>query len=792
MEVDQKLNDLLERLEAGEDLEKVIAGLPEDEGELVYLAAQIRAIPKPVRDPRVVRAQYQDVMRAAKTSKAHSSRFLGQLKWWVPAGAFLLLFVALIGIWMSTQWASWQPRHSPDGVASTGNTRTNVPDLGETQAVSTLPPPVQPDNPQKAMLFSVHGIVQVKAKDGSWQTVQTAELQAGQTFRTWNLSSAEMVFFDGSLVTLDQNTQMTLEVLNFENPGARQISLFQSSGESRHSLVPAKADDSFYLVQTPNASGEAVGTNFQVTVNRDQASRFSVSEGAVLVKGKQATVTLTPGQVTLVKADGDPTPPVLTVMSEGEVSKVGSVWVINGATFQTDDETVIIGQPGIGDVVTVQGRLFPDGSRLADSIEKKTSASRMSFSMAGIVNEMGVSYWILSGQKIYVNNDTQIDMGVELGGHIIARGVIRAGGEFLTTDIQRLDTNTRFEFSGLVEKTSEDTWNISGIQITTDADTKFTGSPERGDIVHVEGQILSTGLWVAQHIEKVTVPGSFEFVGTVDSIEPWKVGGVSLTVNDETQIDHDINVGVQVRVEGRILEDGTWLAQEIQNVSVGQTSITFIGVVEQMSPWVINGLPLVATDATMVIGDVQVNSLVWVSARIAEDGSLQVLQIKLLGTDTAYSECTEFLEIIASLDELQVILQNGLSVPRSIAEVIGQLEVGSKVLVNVCFGPDDTILSAELRVVEEEATPTTEPEPEPSQTLEENVTICHIPSGNPNNAQTITVASSSVDAHLAHGDYLGACSNNGNNNNGNSGNNGNNGNPGNDKDDKDNKGNNNK
>ena len=38
-----------------------------------------------------------------------------------------------------------------------------------------------------------------------------------------------------------------------------------------------------------------------------------------------------------------------------------------------------------------------------------------------------------------------------------------------------------------------------------------------------------------------------------------------------------------------------------------------------------------------------------------------------------------------------------------------------------------------------------------------DVTICHIPPGNPRNAHTIVISSSAVSAHLAHGDYLGEC-----------------------------------
>ena len=37
------------------------------------------------------------------------------------------------------------------------------------------------------------------------------------------------------------------------------------------------------------------------------------------------------------------------------------------------------------------------------------------------------------------------------------------------------------------------------------------------------------------------------------------------------------------------------------------------------------------------------------------------------------------------------------------------------------------------------------------------VDICHIPPGNPDNAHTINVSVNAVPAHLAHGDFLGAC-----------------------------------
>jgi len=45
----------------------------------------------------------------------------------------------------------------------------------------------------------------------------------------------------------------------------------------------------------------------------------------------------------------------------------------------------------------------------------------------------------------------------------------------------------------------------------------------------------------------------------------------------------------------------------------------------------------------------------------------------------------------------------------------------------------------------------------PDDQYEDKVLICHIPPGNPENAHTIRVSVNAVPAHLAHGDALGPC-----------------------------------
>jgi len=73
------------------------------------------------------------------------------------------------------------------------------------------------------------------------------------------------------------------------------------------------------------------------------------------------------------------------------------------------------------------------------------------------------------------------------------------------------------------------------------------------------------------------------------------------------------------------------------------------------------------------------------------------------------------------------------------------LDDGDQVHVRGVFEGDD-VFAFEIKLQEED-----------DEDEEGLVTLCHIPPGNPGNAQTLTVGASAVPAHLAHGDYLGAC-----------------------------------
>ncbi|HNB50523.1 MAG TPA: hypothetical protein PK530_01190, partial [Anaerolineales bacterium] len=171
-DAEQELNDRLERLQAGETLDDVLSGLEEDESDLVQFAAQIIAIPKPVRDTAIVRAQYQSVMRATQSTaskQSHSFNWPTSFKWMVLASVFLLVIATVTGFYAGMNWLSSPAKPIPQEVAvheTQPTSETNPPVLAETPANEVVQPPLSTSQPQNALLFSVHGIVQVQNDDG--------------------------------------------------------------------------------------------------------------------------------------------------------------------------------------------------------------------------------------------------------------------------------------------------------------------------------------------------------------------------------------------------------------------------------------------------------------------------------------------------------------------------------------------------------------------------------------------------------------------------------------------------
>jgi hypothetical protein len=261
------------------------------------------------------------------------------------------------------------------------------------------------------------------------------------------------------------------------------------------------------------------------------------------------------------------------------------------------------------------------------------------------------------------------------------------------------------------------------------------------------------------NLQPLASDSTFDLVGTLESVEPWKVSGRALQRNEATQIAEGLEVGDLVRVRGAVMEDGNWLAYSIEPATkqTNQTVI-LVGEVTSVNPWVVNGLPLNVTSDTVINGDIKSGTLARVEILLLEDGTWDVVSISPLGEIPSTSGCATVIATVSSINGNQiqfegwptpVTVQNlpaaGTTTPAGNQGIdLATIKPGQQVMAVVC-SQNGQITITQINALN------TENEAEGGQ----KVLICHKP--DKKGGHTISVASSAVPAHMAHGDKMGAC-----------------------------------
>jgi hypothetical protein len=152
-------------------------------------------------------------------------------------------------------------------------------------------------NAQTAAIQDINGVAEVQQPDGSWTAVASlGTLSAGQRVRTGKLSSATIVFHDGSAASLGAESEISIDQLDAQKPedGFRTVVMTQWVGESDHEVAFRNDGGSRYEVKTPAGSGIARGTKFKVVVTTNLLAQFIVTEGKVDVSNLNKVVSIIP------------------------------------------------------------------------------------------------------------------------------------------------------------------------------------------------------------------------------------------------------------------------------------------------------------------------------------------------------------------------------------------------------------------------------------------------------------------------------------------------------------------
>jgi len=730
-QLDDLLEERLARLEAGEPLEACLAGLPEAQVNSLRKAALLRAVSDadPVADR--IAAERRELVRLAKENKPMASQSPSSAptgkarpRWVLPValagGAFglcscmmiLSLLAGLAGLNLLSPERSVAQNPTPVHEGTPASPKAT----GESNQGLSTPVPtavaLEAPDPQTAALNEPHGVVEVQASDGTWTKVQAGTMvKAGQRVHTGALSRVILTFYDGSQARLGPNSEVSIDALDAQKSGPRVVALTQWVGESDHDVATSSDAGSRYEVNTPSGTGKAKGTVFHVFVSTTLLVRFDVDEGAVEVTSLNVTVVVVAGQSTIIVAGQAPQPPVFHISGEGEVERIGATWRIAGQNFRTHADTVIIGDPQVGDWVAFEGRALLNGTRVADKIVLLHRRFENTFAFVGTVDAIGESEWTIAGRVVRVDEVTRIEPGIEVGDLVEVKGGIAQDGTLWAASIQPVVTNG-FRFTGVVQNITSEAWAVSSISVTVNVSTTIEPGIVVGDVVQVSGQILEDGVWLAQTIRRVPAGGGpFEMVGVATSLDPWIVNGIELATADWTEIDEGIEVGDKVKVEGRILADGTWLAEKIKLWDEDEpVRFAFVGRVNSINPWVVGGIPLAVDDNTEIKGEIAVGDRVKVEGVVLPDGTWLAQAIKRLDRNRG---CFSFSTVIRGVDANQIVLFDGQTVTLGEGVTVeGELNTTAVIIIFGCVREDGTFIIVTIIVIGQiELPPTPVPQP---------------------------------------------------------------------------------
>ncbi len=246
----------------------------------------------------------------------------------VAAGALLIVFItvalagcgnkveptptietpigALAGLPEPTPTPTLTPTPAPEITPTPEPTPAPTPAVAPTPTPAPEPTVTPEDNTPLTILSIVGGNVWVKRSGTeSWHlaTVETT-LRPGDSIKTGADSGAEITFFEGSTIQLEQDTEIAVAEIGISAAGSTNIRLLQKLGKTISRVKKLADTSSNYEVETPAAIAAVRGSTMVVSVDSAGKTIVANEHGdiRVIVDGKEYLVhegmqrSIEPGQ----------------------------------------------------------------------------------------------------------------------------------------------------------------------------------------------------------------------------------------------------------------------------------------------------------------------------------------------------------------------------------------------------------------------------------------------------------------------------------------------------------------
>ncbi len=289
----------------------------------------------------------------------------------------------------------------------------------------------------------------------------------------------------------------------------------------------------------------------------------------------------------------------------------GNLWTVGDIPVIVRAGTLVDAGLASGQIVSVAGFTRPGGWVQADMIHLR------GFTLSGTIDQMAPDQWVINGQPLLIGPATLIAPGIQVGETIIALVRIESGvwvaeallqlpdnlrsgrgtGPGAAMEPEVFDIDGDFDFTGTVGAIGAQQWTIGGRTIQITSATEIRGTIRVGDTVRTRGLVRSDGSYQAEEIRletrgpEATSTGSggpepteeddpenenesvdkddgekVEFVGVLQSRSGsvWVIGGTQVTVDSDSEVKDNPQVGQMVSVEAFRQPDGSLWAKKIE------------------------------------------------------------------------------------------------------------------------------------------------------------------------------------------------------------------------------------
>lgn len=165
------------------------------------------------------------------------------------------------------------------------------------------------ENPAITKIMSIqNGPVYIqKSGEEKWRAGQEGmEIKTGDRVKTDPGSRATVVFFEGSTIELEGETEITMTEISGAQNTSTTIKLKQEIGTTINRVKKLADTASGYEIETPAAVAGVRGTTFKVSVLADGTTIVSNIEGSVFVTAQGKTIILEENTETTVKPGQTP------------------------------------------------------------------------------------------------------------------------------------------------------------------------------------------------------------------------------------------------------------------------------------------------------------------------------------------------------------------------------------------------------------------------------------------------------------------------------------------------------